>query len=772
MTTITESYKQAELALASYANLTAGMSNTDFINALKVADMSAAQAADFSSNWRVVDQYSPVSSGLSATVFEEISSGKRYLAIRGTENSPDFVTDLIDIALLGTPAIQVQYADLKAKVGVWRSNGTLPTSFTVTGHSLGGFLATALTADFASNISQTYLYNSPGLNGVLSGATAAILQAFGIAAPIDASKVINIKADAGISPIAGLGAQVAPAISIAIENQFFSDVSNPPGAYNHSQRILTDAIALYAAYAQVDPTASVTSITNVIKASSNLNGNTLELALDKLRDLLLGATVPGTVPEGRESYYTNLYQLTGWLDNRVGPALKLDALTSYGGTTIAAKALANTPDGLAYRYALTQLNPFALTGDASIYASHNAAGELNLYDPATGTGELTDLYLKDRAAMLSWKLKFDTGAPDSDDPLTPRADKPYSEDWDTWSISGDWDFIDQASGIKLSIDGVGPNILLPDPNHQIVFGSSASETLVGGDVSDHLYGAGGDDTLNGGDGADTLEGNLGDDTLSGGNGNDTLLGGQGYDIYRLFANEGLDTIIDADGQGKVLLGALEAQGKTGVTDAGGWLQLNTSTWQDRQHGITYALIAQADGTQDLHLASGNGDAWIKGWNSAGLGIDLGAGTSPVATHTYTGGASADLMRNWDMAGWGEISDAGGIHSYAIPGSLNRYDGLGGDDFIQTDFVDDWVDAGGGNDFILAVGGGSDILYGGAGNDLIQVGDPDPHNDGGASGLADIPANNRDFIPTNNRAYVDGSDGDDTITVGVITGPWP
>ena len=31
MSTITESYKQAELALAAYANLTAGMSNTDFI---------------------------------------------------------------------------------------------------------------------------------------------------------------------------------------------------------------------------------------------------------------------------------------------------------------------------------------------------------------------------------------------------------------------------------------------------------------------------------------------------------------------------------------------------------------------------------------------------------------------------------------------------------------------------------------------------------------------------------------------------------------------
>jgi hypothetical protein len=55
--------------------------------------------------------------------------------------------------------------------------------------------------------------------------------------------------------------------------------------------------------------------------------STLELVLDNLSELLLGATVPSTVPEGRESYYTNLYQLTHWLDARSrgsAPALELD----------------------------------------------------------------------------------------------------------------------------------------------------------------------------------------------------------------------------------------------------------------------------------------------------------------------------------------------------------------------------------------------------------------------------------------------------------------
>jgi hypothetical protein len=270
--------------------------------------------------------------------------------------------------------------------------------------------------------------------------------------------------------------------------------------------------------------------------------------------------------------------------------------------------------------------------------------------------------------------------------------------------------------------------LLPAATDWFIQAGNVSMSATADASKAFMLGSIGNDILTGGSAADLLMGNDGADTLSGGFGNDTLLGGAGYDTYRLFANEGLDTIIDADGQGKVLLGALEAQGKTGVTDAGDWLQLNASTWQDRQHGITYALIAQADGTQDLYLASGNGDAWIKGWNSAGLGIDLGAGTSPAPTHNYTGSAAAEVMRNWDQAGLGIV---GNLYTYTLPDALVQYQGLGGADFIQTDQANDSVDAGAGNDFVLTTEGGADLLYGGAGNDYIHIGDPDPDHDGGA-----------------------------------------
>ena len=110
------------------------------------------------------------------------------------------------------------------------------------------------------------------------------------------------------------------------------------------------------------------------------------------------------------------------------------------------------------------------------------------------------------------------------------------------------------------------------------------------------------------------------------------------------------------------------------------------------------------------------------------------------------------MMNWDLAGWGWD----GSRDSAIPGSINRYDGLGGADFIQSDFVDDSIEAGDGNDYILAQYGGADIVNGGVGNDFVYVGDPDPENDGGASSLRRIPADNRTFV--------DGGDGNDTIVV--------
>src|SRR6266496_4298693 len=143
MMNVTGDYaRQAELALAAYATLGAG--TPDPVE-LKKAGMAPAEAQQFASSWRVVTQYNQVSdpypvfddqgqfvgistttNGLSATVFEEISTGQRYLAIRGTDDFYDIATDLVSVLLLGDTKFQGQYQSLRIKVQEWLADGTLP----------------------------------------------------------------------------------------------------------------------------------------------------------------------------------------------------------------------------------------------------------------------------------------------------------------------------------------------------------------------------------------------------------------------------------------------------------------------------------------------------------------------------------------------------------------------------------------------------------------------------------------------------------------------
>ena len=157
MSQFVEYFKQAELALASYAqNLISG-DPSEF--ELKKAELSANQARTFAETYHVVAQHNDVT-GLSVTVFSDKVSGETFLAIRGTEEGDlrDLLTDLINITWLGDTTLQPQYISLKLKVAEWIENGILPQSFTVTGHSLGGFLAAGLVAEpvFADHISHAY----------------------------------------------------------------------------------------------------------------------------------------------------------------------------------------------------------------------------------------------------------------------------------------------------------------------------------------------------------------------------------------------------------------------------------------------------------------------------------------------------------------------------------------------------------------------------------------------------------------------------------------
>ncbi len=263
-------FKQAEFALAAYSNLSPGMAFDNYVEALRDTGkgMSFSQATVFANTYRVVTQHTDAT-GLSATVFAD-ANNNTYLAVRGTEASDirDFATGVFDIMLFGSTRLHPQYDSLKAKVTEWLGNGTLSPTFTVTGHSMGGFLAVGLVDDpaFANHVSHAYLYKAPGLGGFAGSLINTVLDWMGLAPVYDQSKISNIVATAGPSPIAGLGFDVAPPIDITIEDQMSSDVIDPPDARNHSQQVLTDALAVYSTYSQLAPSLSQEQLSKLIDA--------------------------------------------------------------------------------------------------------------------------------------------------------------------------------------------------------------------------------------------------------------------------------------------------------------------------------------------------------------------------------------------------------------------------------------------------------------------------------------------------------------------------
>ncbi len=514
MPTITNSYfESAQLSLAAYADLATGFSGTAYTNALKDAGFTASLATQFAATYSVVSTFSDTT-GLTATLFQKNGSAEsteKILAIAGTNGPLDFLTDIVDVAILGTTALQAQYTALQNYYTQLQDElKLLPgEQFAVTGHSLGGFLAQAFSVDHAATITQTYTYNAPGIGGVV----AQVLELVGVTSTnIPTPLITNIQAQAGPSAMAGLGTLLGTRQDIFIEGSITTPVNN------HSIVTLTDALAMYDLLARIDPTENqnISAIADILRATSSDPFNRLEHSLDALRKLFQAPTQTATTPSDREAYYTDLIALRDILP--LGPVTPFQLKSLVGQSTQTVMNLAQTE--IAYRYALKELNPFVVLG--TNYAQHNETGELSLVNPDTGVGELTPQYLIDRAAFLSKKIDVNSSVV-SLPSLTHYKDNALPEE-------------------------IGSAVL---PLSQVIFGDGTNENLAGSGFRDSLYGGSGDDQLFGQGGNDYLEGNRDDDTLDGGGGADTMLGGQGNDTYivdnvgdvvREYANSGIDTV--------------------------------------------------------------------------------------------------------------------------------------------------------------------------------------------------------------------------------------
>lgn len=463
------------------------------------------------------------------------------------------------MALAGSTTLNPQYIALRNYINQLSADPNLLGSenFTVTGHSLGGFLAQGLMTDseFKDRIDKVYTYNAPGFGG----AAGSILEALGVPNPLidsaSAAKVTNLVASNGLSPIAGLGDHIGQVLSIFIETGGAID--------NHRITALTDALAVYDLFGKLDAQVQIQPVTDILNAMSKEPASSLEQVVVALQRLLV-PTQPLTLPTGdRDALYGAMQTLAG--NPSVDGTKVVISLVGESTSDLQTMAQFDSTLGLATRYALRELNPFVIAGDPAVYLPYNQGGALELVDPVTGVGELTAEYVADRAAFLAKKMEINT----TDGGLLTNLTNLFNE----------VHFEDSQSGYDIPAGLFTQVVTTP---REFLFCSAHSETLTGKSADDRLYGGDGHDALIGQDGADYFEGSAGNDTLTGGTGNDELWGGTGFDRYYYTTGDGHDRIEDSDADGvifvngQMLSGGVKKSGQTDWVSADGTIKYEMS----------------------------------------------------------------------------------------------------------------------------------------------------------------------------------------------------
>ena len=264
--------------------------------------------------------------------------------------------------------------------------------------------------------------------------------------------------------------------------------------------------------------------------------------------------------------------------------------------------------------------------------------------------------------------------------------------------------------------------------HNVILGTTGSETLNGTNAADLIIGLAGNDMINGGNGADkiiggngndTLKGQDGEDKVFGGNGNDTLIGGDDMDF--LDGGENSDTYIWNKGDDR---DTYQDSG-TGDNDK---IISNDDDFEGLKSDFdnTTANIEEIKkddgGALDIHGTNG-ADVWdftgVKLTNALvkGNGGNDDITASTVTDNTYEGGNGSDTLRG-----------------------QNRKDTLKGQDGEDTLL-------GGSNNDTLIGGDDMDFLDGGENSDTYiwnKGDDRDTYQDSGTGDNDKIISNDDDF----------------------------
>ena len=353
---------------------------------------------------------------------------------------------------------------------------------------------------------------------------------------------------------------------------------------------------------------------------------------------------------------------------------------------------------IAVRYALHKLNPFTVTGNPSLYDTINTDGSLDRYNPSTGSGNLTDQYLKDRSSFLTNKIRagLDNTDTRTGDALATYLGAPqYFEDKTA----------DYTYKLYLGKDRYASD-KSTDEMTKLVFGSSGIDSIIGGREWDHLYGMQGDDTLTGGKGNDYLEGGPGHRHLY----LHLRRRSRHHSGYRRLGEESPSTARSSTAA--IFSSVRPTKAPTGTTS-------------------TPSCTTPANKTPLLINAKG-GTILIKDFQSGELGVNLDGGTAPAPTSTFIGtnNNDADLIDTGvplGVAGGGVLdTNWAGYVPYGQKIYADSATSVGGMFFISragqphpANTIFDALYGEDGDDYLLGNPGGHDFLIdGGQGNDWI------------------------------------------------------
>ena len=451
--------------------------------------------------------------GFQATLYRDANTNEKILAIRGTDAEVSFngLDDILNDILLGTLGDNWQTNDLQKFYNDMVETRILSSSdkLTVTGHSLGGYLAQLFTIANEDKISHTYTYNAPGLLGL----TGTLLNLFGTS-NIKSDKITDILAKDGINFTNAMGLNVGKEIQVSGDSHaikdltqilYFYDMAVSNGA---SENVVTNYLS---GFYNAQNSLLIGSVANIVQGT-----------ISKIDEIVRGNSNPNAdIVEICNAYETNNVKFR--LD-LIAPTSSVTSI--FSGSNLTTPAL----------YALVNLNPFIVSNINS-----NAYSELEKYKD-----EFSENYIKDKAKMFEAVLKYPNTKPVNFSYFDIKTKKELYSNY--------------PGSIGVFGTNLDETIQARSNFNNRIYALAGNDSIEGGKYNNYIEAGSGNDIIDLRDskGENVVYGGVnngkdndddGNDIIYGGKGKDTMYGGSGFDSY--YAGNG-DTIEDDDkGQGFV-----------------------------------------------------------------------------------------------------------------------------------------------------------------------------------------------------------------------------